>query len=1612
MWPIKARQIGNLGSLGYVMTTRREGAKTDREGDDSEASPLMKRINWLPDRDNWSRHAVAIAIAAAAAFAVLLGLIGLTVSATPSTYSYADYNSTPGYRGWTYWDSLGQQMVWSTSTQRWTCLNPVDQWCYWSQNGGHPGADRNIIRRWTPPSAGSARITGIRQKDSNVCGGTDGPDGVTANGQYRGKAANYYLTYTLPGPAFEPNMGGAVSGSMGCSDTNVYSFDWDAELYLGDALEFSINRRSNYSWDSTTFQPTITFEDADAIGSLETHSTASPTSITVAFDGFLQCPNGATCNYTDTLPPDYYVVSKLNPYPVSPTLSTTLNNYALCGPRDGPFCLNSAPPRFSVAYHNLSPNSVHRFKVRAYRAGHLYGQSKIITLQTGAVTPPTLSPRVTISALNPEFNAKDVIISWQAPSSPLNYPAGFDRFELTRQALSSQPPITTSVFSGSFTGEELCAGVTQSGTAGEKQELTCVSTSSGRPCNVTQSFGSASCVAWDPPVRVGYSKWNNNNTQQLWINTADQASPSRRTDLNDAVVTSVTDPGVDRKPTTYRYFLVARYKPAYASPTERSEMTGKITLPRPATIAGFADAHVHQFGNLAHGGTILDGRSGDTNDGAVTYDDSLRSMGSFFCNMTGAALRGCDAVADGGSGNHDFGALNVLIDLLGVGHSKAGIRNLPEWLTYSNSLHQQVYKTALKRAVDGGLRLMVMHAVNSEFLCKAIAAVRGGGQSLISCNDSLAMDVQITAAYRFQSEVDREANCTVPDVGLPNTNLDNACGWYRIVTTPAAARKAMKNGKLAVVLGIEAATPFDCGTGSSGGIWAGGNVANWNRGGTRPICSVGATTSGAVDILNPGTRNSLQFFYNRGVRHVFPVHGTNNGLGHTAFFNPSGLYAYNQVVLNGTWFRSFDCVDRGAGVDGPMAHRIRPQLVLSLGPFGDFDVGALITPFIGPTVAAPTGFPGGDPKLATCNAGGNFGDGLVAIPPSGLTPLGRAVLQEMMKRRMIIDIDHMSQLTHLDAVAESRKSFNYPLVSGHANLQRISTGSGGDPGSEVALSTPELNEVRASGGQVNLVAVASFATKDIATYNRIGGNAAATVFEPRTSGVVNNCDNSSKAWAQTYLAAVDLTRNAPMPTDNSEQGVYGIGFGSDFNTMMSMLQPRFGFNGDWYGCSGHKAPSGESVQQLAQRKENEEGGVGKAVQYDIDMIDGSTTLRGHGGIDTRLQDQPDLNFPGFSGPRLRRSRLNEGGFLFTLYGPDKPPTSNAQGDPASTKCLDNWGTTNAGDWPRIGNCGDTANYNQQWLYSNNRIAPLRDPTKNLVLQRNPNNTYVLLNQSCTANCEWAVTYEAASTSPRGMWRTLPSGQLFNPESNRCLGVQNHGFSWSNYVVAAPCAGNSFGSPLQPDQMWARGGEEESFNLTGLHHIGMYPDLIQDLKNIGIKPKDLVPLFQSAEGYLQMWERTGWTKAIDYTRLSSDGSWKFTTTAPPAGWQNVAFDDSAWRVVSDDSSTLTPFGSAPWGTGASSFPNPTPARWMPVADGTHTYYFRRTFVSDAIGIPKTVTVSCDDTASVYLDGTLKFTTGPWTTAMSFQFPPSAFRTHVIAISCTNTGGPGGLLVDVR
>lgn len=52
--------------------------------------------------------------------------------------------------------------------------------------------------------------------------------------------------------------------------------------------------------------------------------------------------------------------------------------------------------------------------------------------------------------------------------------------------------------------------------------------------------------------------------------------------------------------------------------------------------------------------------------------------------------------------------------------------------------------------------------------------------------------------------------------------------------------------------------------------------------------------------------------------------------------------------------------------------------------------------------------------------------------------------------------------------------------------------------------------------------------------------------------------------------------------------------------------------------------------------------------------------------------------------------------------------------------------------------------------------------------------------------------------------------------------------------------------MSPHRMW-------DFNSDGLAHIGLYPEFIQDLQNVGVSPAEIAPLFNSAERYISAWQ---------------------------------------------------------------------------------------------------------------------------------------------------------------
>ena len=60
---------------------------------------------------------------------------------------------------------------------------------------------------------------------------------------------------------------------------------------------------------------------------------------------------------------------------------------------------------------------------------------------------------------------------------------------------------------------------------------------------------------------------------------------------------------------------------------------------------------------------------------------------------------------------------------------------------------------------------------------------------------------------------------------------------------------------------------------------------------------------------------------------------------------------------------------------------------------------------------------------------------------------------------------------------------------------------------------------------------------------------------------------------------------------------------------------------------------------------------------------------------------------------------------------------------------------------------------------------------------------------------------------------------------------------------------------EPLRRYTTGNRDWDFNTDGMAHYGLMPDFLQDLRNVGLSPGSLTPLFRSAEDYIQMWEKT-------------------------------------------------------------------------------------------------------------------------------------------------------------
>jgi microsomal dipeptidase-like Zn-dependent dipeptidase len=396
-------------------------------------------------------------------------------------------------------------------------------------------------------------------------------------------------------------------------------------------------------------------------------------------------------------------------------------------------------------------------------------------------------------------------------------------------------------------------------------------------------------------------------------------------------------------------------------------------------VYGIVDTHSHLFTNFGFGG------------GGIFHGSPFHRLGVEKALPSCEAFHGeegrLDLVGYAFSGLGDLDT-STLLDLFldkmtpDFDHFPDGYPEFTDWPnTWKRATHQTQYYRWLERAYRGGLRLIVQHATTNSVLCELITGLEV--QSVrYECNDMVNVDRIIAETRNLERYIDAQS-------GGPGE------GWFRIVDSPADARAVIAEGKLAVVLGIETSNLFDCFLTPPDGV-------------------------AACDLEK--VKADLDRYHELGVRVLFPVHKFDN-----AFSAGDGDRNVGQLgsFVNSGHFSNFvqDCPDSPSVFDN-----------------GGVIFGGLNQPrkeYAGPTPNDMSGFID-NPLLALTP----FLSQLMEPPlegeycqNAGLTPLGETLLLEMMKRGMIIEVDHLPRRSYVRAY-ELLVENDYPAVGTHGNTNR------------------------------------------------------------------------------------------------------------------------------------------------------------------------------------------------------------------------------------------------------------------------------------------------------------------------------------------------------------------------------------------------------------------------------------------------------------------------------------------------------------------------------------------------------------------------------------------------
>ncbi len=364
---------------------------------------------------------------------------------------------------------------------------------------------------------------------------------------------------------------------------------------------------------------------------------------------------------------------------------------------------------------------------------------------------------------------------------------------------------------------------------------------------------------------------------------------------------------------------------------------------------GFVDAHLHMMAFEFLGGMARCGRPWHPYGISYALVDCWDHLPGGHGAILEAGVSGADPV---------------------TGHDTVGWPTFGYWPKHGSLTHEQVYYRWLERSWRGGLRMFTNLLVDNSVLCELYPLKKN------SCNEMDGVRLQAQRLRELERYIDAQS-------GGPGE------GWFRIVTDPFQARRVINAGKLAVIMGIEVSTPFDCFELME-----------------MPRCS-------ETDI-----EAQLDDVYAMGVRQMELTNKFDNALtGVTGDGGTFGLLVNNanRQKTGHNW--KMQTCEEPANLPEHDHRHDKTQMNIadeSDGAIGRDAIFGAVLAQVGPTGASQL-----YPASPHCNT-------------IGLTDLGHFALNGLMKRGMLFDPDHMSAKGRLESMEHVAAAKYSGVVSSHS----------------------------------------------------------------------------------------------------------------------------------------------------------------------------------------------------------------------------------------------------------------------------------------------------------------------------------------------------------------------------------------------------------------------------------------------------------------------------------------------------------------------------------------------------------------------------------------------------